>query len=144
MIRLTIRKLVLYVPPETCWNSPFFTSVTYKAARTDIVVLLHGEIVALSVLSLEQLCMLVSVEVVHIWVRCMLVPDVLQPDTTNCVKTSSQAGHCAKSRKVACSISDGVISTVHWHNASGRSMVLVSTEPLSEYSTSPNSRAAFL
>ena len=43
----------------------------------------------------------------------MLVHDAVQPDTTNFVKTSSQAGHCATRRKVAGSISDGVISVFH-------------------------------
>jgi hypothetical protein len=43
----------------------------------------------------------------------MLVRDDVQPDTTNSVKSSSQAGHYATSRKVADSISDGVISMFH-------------------------------
>jgi hypothetical protein len=32
--------------------------------------------------------------------------------------------HCATSRKVACSIPNGVIEIFHWHNPSGRTMVL--------------------
>jgi len=36
---------------------------------------------------------------------------------------------------VAGSITDGVISIFHWHNPSGRTMALESTEPLTEMST---------
>jgi len=43
--------------------------------------------------------------------------------------------HCATSRKVAGSIPDGVIRIFHWHNPSGRTMVLGSTQPLTEMST---------
>jgi len=43
--------------------------------------------------------------------------------------------HCAKSRKVAGSIPDGVIGIFHWHKPSGRSMALGSTQPLTEMST---------
>ena len=35
--------------------------------------------------------------------------------------------HCAKSRKVAGSIPDGVIGIFHWRNPSGRTMALGST-----------------
>jgi len=41
--------------------------------------------------------------------------------------------HCATSRKVAGSIPDGVIGIFHWHNPSGRTMTLTSTQPLREY-----------
>jgi hypothetical protein len=41
--------------------------------------------------------------------------------------------HCATSRKVAGSIPDGAI--FHWHNPSGRTMALGSTQPLTEKST---------
>ena len=44
--------------------------------------------------------------------------------------------YCAKSRKVAGSIPDGVIGIFHSHNPSGRTMVLVLTQPLTEMSTS--------
>ena len=43
--------------------------------------------------------------------------------------------HCAKSRKVAGSIPDGVIGIFHWHNPSGRTMALGLTQPLREMST---------
>ena len=47
----------------------------------------------------------------------------------------SWSRHCATSRKVAGSIPDGVIGIFHWHNPSGRTMVLGLTQPLSEMST---------
>ena len=43
--------------------------------------------------------------------------------------------HCATSRKVAVSIPGGVIKIFHSHNPSGRTMVLRSTQPLTEMST---------
>ena len=43
--------------------------------------------------------------------------------------------HCATSRKVAGSIPDGVIGIFHWHNPSCRTMVLGSTQHLTEMST---------
>jgi hypothetical protein len=43
--------------------------------------------------------------------------------------------HCATSRKVAGSIPDGVTGIFHWHNPSGRTMALGSTQPLTEMST---------
>jgi len=43
--------------------------------------------------------------------------------------------HCPKSRKVAGSIPDDVIGIYHWHNPSGRTMALGSTQPLTEMST---------
>ena len=43
--------------------------------------------------------------------------------------------HCATSHKVAGSIPDGVIGIFHWHNPSGRTMALGSTQPLTEMST---------
>jgi len=39
--------------------------------------------------------------------------------------------HCAKSRQVAGSIPDGAI--FYWHNPSGRTMALGSTQPLTGY-----------
>ena len=45
--------------------------------------------------------------------------------------------HCATSRKVAGSIPDGVVGFFHWHNPSGRTMALGSTQPLTEMSTRP-------
>ena len=49
---------------------------------------------------------------------------------------SSLLRHCNASRKVAGSIPDGVIGIFHWHNPSGRTMALGSTQPLTEMSTS--------
>jgi hypothetical protein len=43
--------------------------------------------------------------------------------------------HCARSRKVAGSIPDAVNGVFHWHNPSGRTMALGSTQPLTEMST---------
>jgi hypothetical protein len=43
--------------------------------------------------------------------------------------------HCAKSRKVAVSIPDGVIRICHLRNPSGRTMALRSTQPLTEMNT---------
>jgi len=43
--------------------------------------------------------------------------------------------HCATSRKVAGSISDGVIGIFHCHNPYGRTMALGFTQPLTEMST---------
>jgi hypothetical protein len=43
--------------------------------------------------------------------------------------------YCAKNRKVAGSIPDGVIGILHWHNPSNRTMALGSTQPLTEMIT---------
>jgi hypothetical protein len=48
---------------------------------------------------------------------------------------SSWLRHCATSRKVAGSIPDGIIGIFHWHNPSGRTMALGSSQPLAEMST---------
>jgi len=42
---------------------------------------------------------------------------------------------CATNQKVAGSIPDGVTGIFHWHNPSGRTMALGSTQPLTEMST---------
>ena len=44
--------------------------------------------------------------------------------------------HYAPNRKVAGSIPDGVIGIFQWHNPSGHTMALGSTQPLMEMSTS--------
>ena len=44
-------------------------------------------------------------------------------------------GTALQSRKVAGSIPDGAIGIFHWHNPSGRTMALGSTQPLTEMST---------
>ena len=43
--------------------------------------------------------------------------------------------HCATSRKVAGSIPDDIIEIFRWHNPSGRTMALGSTQPLTKMST---------
>jgi len=43
--------------------------------------------------------------------------------------------HCATSRKVVGSISDGVTGIFNWHNPSGRTMALGLTQPLTAMST---------
>jgi hypothetical protein len=43
--------------------------------------------------------------------------------------------HCATSRKVTGSIPAGVIGIFHWHNPSGRTMALGSTQPPTEMNT---------
>jgi hypothetical protein len=43
--------------------------------------------------------------------------------------------HSATSLNIAGSIPDGVITIFHWHNPSGRTMALGSTQPLAEMST---------
>ena len=47
--------------------------------------------------------------------------------------------HCATSRNVACSIPDGVIAVFHWHNPSGRTMILWSNHRLTQINTRNNS-----
>ena len=48
--------------------------------------------------------------------------------------------HSATIRKVARSIPNGVVSIVHWHNPSGRTMTLGSTQPVTEMNTRGISR----
>jgi len=43
--------------------------------------------------------------------------------------------HCATNRKVTGSIPSGVTGFFHWHNPSGRTMALGSTQPRTEMST---------
>ena len=43
--------------------------------------------------------------------------------------------HGATSRKIACSIPDGVVRIFHWHNPSGSTVALGLTQPLTEMST---------
>ena len=42
--------------------------------------------------------------------------------------------HCATSRKVADSVPDGVMGIFRWHNPSGHTRALESTQPLIEMS----------
>ena len=52
--------------------------------------------------------------------------------------------HYATNRQVAGSIPDGVIGIFKWHNHSGHTMALGSTQPLTEMSTTlfPGGKAA--
>jgi len=43
--------------------------------------------------------------------------------------------HCPTSQKVTGSFPDGVFGIIHWHNTSGCTVVLGSTQPLTEMST---------
>jgi len=47
--------------------------------------------------------------------------------------------HCVTSRKIAGSISDGVTGIFHWHNLSGCTVALGSTQLLTEMITGNNS-----
>ena len=60
----------------------------------------------------RYLCCSLSLSQIHSWLR-----------------------HCATSREVAGSIPDGIVGIFHWHNPSGRTMALGSTQPLTEMST---------
>ena len=51
------------------------------------------------------------------------------------IRTRSWLRHCATSPKVRGSIPDGVTGIFHWHNPSGRTMALGSTQPLTEMRT---------
>ena len=59
------------------------------------------------------------------------------PGTHICWDTQwrSWLRHCATSRKVASSIPHGFFGIFHWHNPSGRTIALGSTQPLTEMST---------
>jgi len=50
-------------------------------------------------------------------------------------RINSWLRYCATSRKVAGSFPDGVIGIFHWHNPSGRNVVLGLTQTLTELST---------
>ena len=64
---------------------------------------------------------------------CSLIKDIL--NSVGGTRWHSRLRHCATSRKVAGLIPDGVIGFFHWHNPSGRTMALGSTQPLTEMST---------
>jgi hypothetical protein len=51
------------------------------------------------------------------------------------LRYSTVFDHCDKSQKVAGSIPDGAIEICNWHNASGSTMALELTQPLTEMST---------
>ena len=61
---------------------------------------------------------------------------LVQPQSTQRgTRWRSWLRHRATRRKVAGSIPDGVTGIFHWHNPSGRTMALGSTQPLTEMST---------
>ena len=60
---------------------------------------------------------------------------IITVHTTGGTRYRSCLKHCATSRKVAGSITDGVIGIFHRHYSSGRTMDLGSTQPLTEVST---------
>ena len=55
--------------------------------------------------------------------------------TTRGTRWRTWLRHCAKIRKVAGSISDGVIENFHWHTPSSRTVAVESIQPLTEMST---------
>jgi len=50
-------------------------------------------------------------------------------------RAMAQLRHCASGLKAAGSISEGDTGILHWHNPSGRTMAMGSTQPLAEMST---------
>ena len=72
---------------------------------------------------------------VVIWPWWWLSSIGLQHNFRNPLTRFSWLRHCAISRKVAASIPDGVIRIFYWYNPSGRTMVLGSTQSLTEIST---------
>jgi hypothetical protein len=67
-----------------------------------------------------------------LWHIAFFTPRTLRAGGTRCCSWLRQ---CATSRKFAGSIPDGVTGILHWHNPSGRTMVLRSTQPLTEMDT---------
>ena len=63
------------------------------------------------------------------------VPLLQKVQTGDRVQPPSYSANNATSRKLAGSIPDGVIGIFHCHNPSGFTMVLGSTQPLTEMST---------
>ena len=57
------------------------------------------------------------------------------PSCYNVTPWRSWLRHCVTRREVAGSIPDYVIGIFHWHNPSGRTVALESTQPLTEMST---------
>ena len=55
--------------------------------------------------------------------------------TSRATRWRSWLRHCVTRRKVTGSIPDGVTAIFHWHNPSGSTMALGSTQPLTEMST---------
>jgi hypothetical protein len=70
-----------------------------------------------------------SVNYVNTNTFCVLNAIGLTPLTT-CTLNTLQFTKCAASRKVAGSIPDGVTGIFNWHNHSGRTVALRSTQPL--------------
>ena len=66
--------------------------------------------------------------------KCHLNLTIISPTAIK-PRGRSWLKHCATCRKFAGSIPDGVIGILHWHNPSGRTIALGSTQPLTETST---------
>jgi hypothetical protein len=67
---------------------------------------------------------------------CVFVSQLLCLRTMQrCTRWRMWLRHYATSRKIAGSILVGIIGIFHWHNPSGNTMALVSTQPLPEMST---------
>jgi len=76
----------------------------------------------------------------HVWWSVSPHAQLIQyPFSMRGTRWRSRLRHCATSRKAAGSIPDGVIGIFHWHNPSGSTMALGSTQPLTEMSTRNNS-----
>ena len=80
-------------------------------------------------------CNFFDVEIILYNILCARLWFVSIPNLTWGTRWRSWLRHCATSRKVAGSIPDGVTGIFHWHNPSGRTMALGSTQPLTEIST---------
>jgi len=70
----------------------------------------------------------------------LILPSHLQLDLqcavfNVCTSLLHHTYHCSTSRKVAGSTPDGVIGIFHWHNPSGRTLALGSTQPPIQMST---------
>jgi len=69
------------------------------------------------------------------WLFVLSIDDFYQ---SSCSLLGARGGatvHCATSREIAGSIPDGNTGIFHWHNRSGRTVALASTQPLTEMST---------
>ena len=73
--------------------------------------------------------------VVNVTPRSLCPRELTQTSTKQGTQWRSWLTHCATSRKIAGSIPHGIIRIFHWHNPSGRTMALGSTQPLIEMST---------
>jgi hypothetical protein len=96
--------------------------------------LIHRVLQALQVLRLRPMA---EPEMTKVTTRFHTIPSPTLPSpfTYRGHAVAQWLRHCATNRKVTGSIPDGVIGIFHWHNPSGRTMSLGSTQPLTEMST---------